>query len=211
MNPPPIGTQVMRIQRGDAAALQAMVAEHLPWIEAQVRRRLSSGIRRDCDTHDFVQEAMIEVLRDGPRFVIEDTQGFRALLLRIVENNLRDRRRHLHRQRRDVRREQALPDDSVLLLDAPVRSITEPPAQAERHERLAWLRLALELLDPEDRDVIRLRDWDGLTFARAGELLGLGEEAVRKRYTRALPRLAQKLELLRRGHWQQTLPDAGGS
>lgn len=207
MTEPPIESEVLAMHRGDPAALQRLVATHLPWIETQVRARLSAAVRRDGDTQDFVQDALIEVLRDGPRFVIDSTAGFRALLLRIVENNLRDRVRHQHRQCRDVRRERELAGDSVLLLDAPARSVTEPPAQAERHERAAWLRLALELLEPEDREVIRLREWEGRTFGEIGATLGVGEEAVRKRYGRALPRLAQKLELLRRGQWRQTLGD----
>ncbi|MFO1077458.1 MAG: sigma-70 family RNA polymerase sigma factor [Planctomycetota bacterium] len=206
-----ITATVLRLHRGDPVALQRLVADHLPWIEQHVRRRLSQQLRRDGETCDFVQEALIEVLRDGPRFVVENVQGFRALLARIVENNLRDRGRHLHRERRDVRRERALPSDSVLVLDAPARSVTEPPVHAERKERSAWLQLALELLGPEDREAIRMRIWDGLTFAAIGAALGIGEEAVRKRYDRALPRLARKLELLRSGEWRSTLPvDDGG-
>jgi RNA polymerase sigma-70 factor (ECF subfamily) len=208
VNDQAIESQILLVQRGDAAALQALVAEHLPWIEAHVRRRLSDFVRRDGDTRDFVQEALVEVLQHGPRFVVHSPAGFRALLARIVENNLRDRARHLCRERRDVRRDRELPADSVLMLDAPARSITEPPEQAERQERAAWLRLALELLAPEDREVVRLREWDGLSFPEIGALLSLGEEAVRKRYVRALPRLAQKLELLRGGQWQKTLPEA---
>lgn len=202
-----ITATVLRLHRGDATALQRLVADHLPWIEQQVRRRLSAHLRSHGETQDFVQEAMIEVLRDGPRFVIENVHGFRALLARIVENNLRDRGRHLHRARRDVRRERALPSDSVLLLDEPARSVTEPPAHAERNERSAWLQLAMELLAPEDREVVRMRTWDGATFTAIGEVLAIGEEAARKRYHRALPRLAKKLELLRRGEWRRTLPN----
>jgi RNA polymerase sigma-70 factor, ECF subfamily len=198
--------QVLRVQRGDVAALQRLVADHLPWIEAHVRRRLSPLARRDGDTQDYVQAALLDVLRDGPRFAIDDPAAFRALLARIVENTLVDRVRYLQRAQRDLRREQPLPGDSVLLLDAAARSVTEPAVRADRNEQQAWLRLALELLGPEDREAIRLRDWDGATFAEIGTRLGLNEEAARKRYTRALPRLAEKLDLLRRGHVSEALP-----
>lgn len=200
-----ITEQVLLVHRGDETALKELVAEHLPWIEQHVRRKLSGVLRRDGETQDFVQEALVDVLRDGPRFVVENRAGFRALLARIVENNLRDRLRHMHRDRRDVRRQRAIPDDSVLMLDEPGRSVTEPPAHAERSERAAWMRLALEMLPPDDREVIRLRIWEGNTFAEIGAVLNLGDEAVRKRYRRALPRLAQKLDLLRKGHWQQSM------
>lgn len=198
--------QLLRLHRDDPTALQQLVQEHLPWLEARVRQRLTPVARRFGDTQDFVQETLVDVLRDGPRFVIDSPAGFRALLLRIVENNLVDRVRYLQRDQRDYRKARALPSDSVLMLDAPARQITEPPTHADRNEQQAWLRLAVELLEPADREIIQLRDWDGCSFPDCATRLGSTEEAARKRYLRALPKLADKLELLRRGQWQRTLP-----
>ncbi len=202
-----VSSLMLLVRRGDQTALQQLLTEHLPWIEQRVRRRLSNLLRRDGDTQDFVQEAMVDALRDGPHFVIENVDGFRALLARIVENNLRDRCRRMKRERRDIRRQRAMPNESVLQLDAPARSITEPPTAAERNECAAWLQLALEMLAPEDREVVRLRVWDGVTFPEIGRVMELSEDAVRKRYRRALPRLAEKLEMLRSGRWESTLDD----
>jgi RNA polymerase sigma factor (sigma-70 family) len=201
-----ITRRLQLVHRGDAAALRQLVAEHLPWVEGQVRRRLTANARVAGDTHDFVQEAMLEVLRDGPRFTIDDANAFRALVARIVENTIVDRVRWAQRGCRDHRRQRALPTDSVLQLDAPLRTITEPPVRAAAAEQQAWIDLALELLDADDRDAIRGRDWEELSFAELGARLGTTEEAARKRYTRALPKLAQKLDALRRGDWQRTLP-----
>jgi RNA polymerase sigma-70 factor (ECF subfamily) len=200
-----ITRQILLLHGGDSGALQRLVADHLPWIEARVRQRLSASLRQEGDTQDFVQETLLEVLRDGPRFAIDSPAAFRALLARIVENTLIDRERYMHRAQRDRRLQRALPTDSVLLLDSPARSVTEPSTHAERAEQRAWLRLALELLEPDDRESIRLRDWEDVSFVEAGERLGISEEAARKRYNRALPKLAQKLDLLRRGRWQDTL------
>jgi DNA-directed RNA polymerase specialized sigma24 family protein len=80
-----ITRQVLSLHRGDAGALEALVEAHLPWIETHVRRRLTPQLRRDGDTHDFVQQALLDVLRDGPRFAIDDVGAFRGLLARIVE------------------------------------------------------------------------------------------------------------------------------
>ncbi|HEX5050442.1 MAG TPA: RNA polymerase sigma factor [Planctomycetota bacterium] len=206
-----ITRKVLLLHSGDAATLQQLIADHLPWIEERVRMRLSPSVRREGDTQDFVQEALVEVLRDGPRFAVENPVAFRALLARIVENTLIDRQRYMHRGQRDRRKQRGLPSDSVLLLDGPAKSITTPSVHAERSEQQAWLRLALELLDPDDREAIRLRDWEELSFVAAGQRLGISEEAARKRYLRALPRLAAKLELLRRGKWQDDLDVSGGN
>lgn len=193
-----ITAQILRVHGGDSEALHELVRDHLPWISAQVRKRMTPLLRRDGDTQDHVQEAMVDVLSSGPHFASDDPAVFRAVLARIVENNLVDRARYLQRGRRDVRRAQALPTDSVLLLDHAGRSVTEPPARADRNEQQAWLTLAVELLEPDDREVIRLRDWNGLSFPDLGSELGISEEAARKRYQRALPRLAAKLDQLRR-------------
>lgn len=181
---------------GDAQALQQLLDAHRVWIEQQVRRRLDAKLRLEADTQDFVQEAVLEVLRDGPRFVVESAAAFRGLLARIVENNVLDRVRYMHRQQRDRRRDRDLASDSVLRLDLAARSMSQPARAAERNERVAWMRLALELLEPDDREVLRLREWDGLSFPQIGERLGTTEEAARKRHVRALPKLAQKLQQL---------------
>jgi RNA polymerase sigma-70 factor, ECF subfamily len=206
-----ITAQMLRVHGGDTEALHRLVAEHLPWIAAHVRRRLTPLLRRDGDTQDHVQDAMIDVLGCGPHFASDDPAVFRALLARIVENNLVDRARYLLRGRRDLRREHALPTDSVLLLDGASRSVTEPPVQAARNEQQAWLALAVELLDSDDRQAIRLRDWSGLSFPELGAELGISEEAARKRYQRALPRLAEKLDQLRRSSGRVGIDDLDGA
>ncbi len=204
-----ITQQVLRLHRGDDAALQQLLTDHLDWIAGQVRRRLGRAARRDGDTEDYVQLTLCEVLRSGPRFACDDPVAFRALLARIVENTLIDRVRYLHRQQRDRRREQGLPSGSVVVLGAFADPATAPPAKVAAQEEREWLRLALELLEPDDRLVVRLRDWEECSFAAVGERLGIAEEAARKRYARALPKLARKLEDLRQGRWQAAA-DAGG-
>ena len=69
-----------RWHQGDAAALHALVQMHLAWIEARVRQRLGPMLRAKAETADFVQEAVVDVLRYGPRFVVSDAVQFRALL-----------------------------------------------------------------------------------------------------------------------------------
>ena len=60
-------------------------------------------------------------------------------------------------------------------------------------------RLDPELLEPEDRQVVMLRQWHEFEFAEIGQRMGLSEDAARMRFQRALPKLARKLEGLRRG------------
>lgn len=184
---------------GDRDALEQLVQRHLPWIAEFVRERLGDGLRQQDETMDLVQEAMIDVMTYGPRFELADEQHFRRLLARIVENNIRDRNRFMRRERRDVGRRCPVPSDSVLQLDPAVRPVTRPPEAAERNERREWIRLAIELLDPLDRAVIRLREFERLSFEEIAERLDAKPNTVRMRFERALPKLVGKLGALRAG------------
>lgn len=198
-----------RWHRGDRGALDEILQRNLPWIVSQVRRRLGEALRTKDETQDLVQEAMLEVLRYGPRFLMSDRQQFRALMCRIVENVLRGRHDWFHAQRRQMAREQPLPSDTLLCLDPPdATSIVRPSQAAQAREREAWVRMALELLDPADREVILLRLWRERSFAEMGAELGLAEDAARMRFRRALPRLHRKIRELRGGRIADALTDA---
>jgi len=141
---------------------------------------------------------MVQVLRYGPRFVIANDAQFRALLLRIVENTLRKQHRRFTARRRDVGRERPLPSESVLHLDAPDATAQTPSQVVDRNERDALIRLAMELLNPEDREVIELRQWEEMPFAEIAKRLGISEAAAQMRHTRAIRRLVKTVRALRR-------------
>ncbi len=186
-----------RWHAGDRGALDTLIERDLPWIRNYVASRLGPLLRARGETQDYVQEAMIEVLRYGPRFVMADKARFRSLLARIIENMLRDKHDWYTAKRRAIQKERPIPSDSILDLDRPRQSVTRPSQAAGRRERESWVRLALEFLDPDDRKVILLRQWDGLSFAEIGERIGLSEDAARMRLKRALPKLAKQVEQLR--------------
>jgi RNA polymerase sigma factor (sigma-70 family) len=167
--------------------------------------RLGDKLRGDFETQDFVQDAVIDVLTYGPRFTVSGEMQFRMLLGKIVENNLRDRARWQGRECRDPERVRPLPTDTVLRLDPPVRSVTRPSEVVEREERRAWVRLAIDLLEAKDRDVIWMRDWERMSFSVIGEQLGIGTNAAHLRYRHALPRLMQKVKYLRGGEVVQAI------
>lgn len=181
--------------------MAALVAEESEFVAEQVRLRLGRQLRRQHDTQDIVQSMLLQALRTAPRFLVSDRDKLRGLLVRMVENALHVQADQQHAQKRDLRREvplQQAPTDSVLDLD-PSSPATDPGRAAERTETREWVRLALELLDHDDRTVVLMRDYEELTFAEIGERLGLAEDAVRMRHRRAMPRLANTLVKLKRG------------
>ncbi|MEZ5967134.1 MAG: sigma-70 family RNA polymerase sigma factor [Planctomycetota bacterium] len=197
--PPPQGNTIALLRRwhgGDREALDELVRRNIDWISRRVQQSLGPELRARFETQDLVQDVMLEVLECGPRFDVDSEQLFRALLARIVTNDICDRHRWVHRQRRARARERARLSDTVLKLDPPVDSVTRPSQVLHRDERRAWVRLALDFLEPEDREVLRLRIWESHSYPEIGEMLGLTADAVRMRTKRALARLAVTFEKL---------------
>jgi RNA polymerase sigma-70 factor, ECF subfamily len=192
-------TLLQRWHRGDQAALHELVRQEMPWLRARTSRRLGPALRPHGDTDDFLHEVLLDVLRYTPRFLVGGREAFRRLVGTILENTLRSQGDFYGRLRRDRAKQLPLPDDSVLLVDASARTATTPSRHAARNEEEAWLRLAIEMLEPADRDVIALREWGGRSFLEVGEQLGISENTARMRFNRALARLADQVEKLRRG------------
>lgn len=202
-----------RWHEGDGSALGELVAQDAAWIADHVHRRLGPLLRRRADTQDIVQHTLVEVLETGPRFVVDDRQHLRALLARMVENVLRYHARYDQQQKRDVRREVpgevsiAAPggSNSVLILSPHAAAGPGPATAAAAAETRDWLRLALELLDPDDRDVIVWREYEGLPFAEIAARQGIAEAHARVRFQRALPKLGKKLQQLQQGQLGKAL------
>lgn len=194
---------LLRWHDGDAGAMAELVQQELPFVRAEVHKRLGPHLRRHHDTDDIIQATLVQALRSAPRFVVSDRDKLRGLLARMTENALLVQAERALAQKRDVRREVSAASRTVLDLDV-ASSATGPEQAADRAETREWVRLALELLAPEDRAVIVLRDYEELGFAEIAARLGIAEDAARMRHRRVRPKLAATLLRLRRG-------DVGGA
>jgi len=193
---------LQRWHAGDPTALPALVEAHLPWLRQHVERRLGPFLRQREDPEDYLQTAVLEFLRDGPRFTVRDAAQFRTLLARVVENTLRDRNDWYRAKRRDLAKNAPLPSESVLALDPGLATSATPSRAAATGEMREWVRLALELLDEDDKRLVVAREFDGRTFADLGAEIGMTENAVRMRWVRAVARLADTMRSLRAGDVQ---------
>ncbi|PIE25239.1 MAG: hypothetical protein CSA62_01460 [Planctomycetota bacterium] len=196
-----------RWQGGDREALSCLLERDLPWIRQQVRQQLGEGLRRGGDTDDYVQEAVLAVLRYGPRFVLSSHAQFRRLMAKIVLNVLRMKHRELHALKRDVERERVLAVDSILYLDPPQQAVARPDRKAEEKEERERLRLALLMLDPEDQEPIALH-WQGLEDREIGERLGISPNTARMRRVRATGRLVKMVHQFNRGELDSLLSES---
>ena len=117
---------------------------------------------------------------------IPDTDMARAWLLaaayRVVGNHYRGRAR----RGRLSARLSGLPSEYPEAADVPVI----------RREEEEAVRRALDSLRGSDRELLRLTSWDGLSHREIGVVLGLKEDTVSKRVSRAQSRLREKFEVL---------------
>ncbi len=194
-----------RWRAGDRDALGVLLSRDLEWIRSFVHRRLGNApARKFGDTDDFVQEAAMRVLREGPRFVLADRGQFRVLLATIVLNVIRGQHRALHALKRTARRELPIGTDSVLMLDPPHRAQQPPDERAAQAEQEEWLRLGFLLLDADDQQLIDLH-WQGKTDAEIGEVVGAVANTARMRRQRAMGRLAETVLDVKAGRIDRVL------
>lgn len=116
-------------------------------------------------------------------------------------------RRVLSNQRRGNRRYQRLARRAGSLG-------ASPPPSADtvvlRHERDREVIDAVHSLSPRDQEVLALIVWDEVPRAQVAALLDISEQAVHKRYQRALRRLERRLSRGSALRDSTRAPDAGG-
>ncbi|MBX3465102.1 MAG: sigma-70 family RNA polymerase sigma factor [Planctomycetes bacterium] len=201
-------TQLLgRWRSGDESALAEVLTRHLPFVRQRVRELLGPALRAKLTSEDVVQDAVLDFLRNGPQFVPANGRQLQRLLSRVVVNTICDHGNWFRAARRSLAGETALTSS----LAAPVDGGAGPAAVAAQAELADRLRLALELLDESDRQLILLREWEKRPFAAIGSQLGLGEEAARAAFRRAMERLRATMAGLRRGEIDRLLDRLDGS
>ena len=101
---------------------------------------------------------------------------------------------HVDTGRRDAGRDVPLPEQSSLLLAGRLLAAGSTPSQRlDRSETARRVRDAVAGLPEADREVLLMRNFEGLSYEEVGAALEIAPAAARKRYGRALLRLQQLL------------------
>lgn len=183
---------VRRVQSGDRDAVEGLLREHLPAVEAFVRRHAGNLVRAKESPSDVAQSVCREVLErlaDG-RVRLQGEAAFKSWLYRAAVLKMMARQRHWQAERRDPGRLRAPADDESA---QPFVEQGTPSRQAALHEDMDRLAAALAMLPESQRDVILLHHVEGLPHREIGERLGLSESNSRVLLSRALARLAGAL------------------
>jgi RNA polymerase sigma-70 factor (ECF subfamily) len=181
-----------RARRGDRAALEALFARHRERLRRAVLLRLDRRLAARVDASDILQETYLEAVRRLPDYFSRAGMPFELWLSWLArEQVLACHRRHLEADKRAVGREvPALPADaSAQFAGAVAGTGSTPSRHAAAAELAERLRLALQQLAEEERDLILWRHFEQLTNRETAQLLAITEAAANKRYLRALQRL----------------------
>ena len=183
------------VDSGDRRQVDRMLDEHREFLRQVVALRMDRQITARVDPSDVVQEAQLEAVRRLDDYLKNPAMPLRLWLRRIVCDRLiMEQRRHIDAQRRSVKREIALPEGSSadighqLLAD-----IASPSGALSRKEIARQVRQAMAELPENDREILLLQNFEGLTSPESAQVLGIEPAAARKRYGRALLRLRQRL------------------
>jgi RNA polymerase sigma-70 factor (ECF subfamily) len=184
-----------RAQAGEPGAPDQLLARHRPFLRQVVELRLDLRLRARVDPSDVVQEAQVDAFRRLPDFLRRRPMPFRLWLRKTAQERLlKVRRRHLEAGRRAVGREVPLPSQSSLVLGQQLLASGSTPSQhLDRAEMARRVSLAVARLPEADREVLLMRNFEGLSNQEIGYLLGLAPAAVSKRHGRGLLRLRQLL------------------
>ena len=86
-----------RAQAGDQEALETLLDRYRPRLQRWARGRLPDWARDLADTHDLVQETLIQAFRKVEGFEIRGDGAFQAWLRQILLNRIRQEIRRASR------------------------------------------------------------------------------------------------------------------
>jgi RNA polymerase sigma-70 factor (ECF subfamily) len=174
-----VATIVERCRRGDALAWEALVRQY----QARVYAVAVHYLRDADEARDLAQDVFVKVYRNLDSFTGE---GFLPWVLRMARNSAIDR----------LRRRKARPPSS----DLPVDESSNLPAPGPSPED-AWLsdarkRLvhrALGRMSEQNREMILLKEIQGMNLNEIAEMLGVPIGTVKSRSNRARLELARRV------------------
>jgi RNA polymerase sigma-70 factor (ECF subfamily) len=184
---------------GDGNSLGALLEQYRPYLTLLARLEIGQRLQGKVDVADVVQDTFLDAARQFPQFRGAEEHELTAWLRRILAGTLAMlMRRFFGTQARDPRLERTLSDEldeSSRALDLGLMAKGSSPSQAaSRREQAVILANALELLPVDYREVIVLRNLEGLTFPEVAVRMQRSSASVERLWARALPRLKRALE-----------------
>ena len=178
-----------------------MLQRYRPWLHLLARMEIDGQFHGKFDASDVVQQTMLEAVRGLPQFrggtEAEMLAWLRQVLAHVLAHEIR---RYRGTQQRDVGREvsldQSLAQSATRLRNMLVAPGTSPSGQAVQHEQEVLLAEVLSCLPADYREVIILRNLQGMEHEEVAKRMDRSAGAVRMLWVRALAQLREEMEKL---------------
>jgi RNA polymerase sigma-70 factor (ECF subfamily) len=158
---------MLDVHHGSREAFEALFERYRTKVWGFFRRRVDDPARAE----ELTQDTFLAILRGAVRY--EPRALFRTYLYGIAFNILSVERRNAKNRR-----------------FAPIEEADALPASSAGPESALWIREAIGRLDPDEREILLLREYEELSYAEIAAVLRLPLNTVRSRLFRA--RLALK-------------------
>jgi RNA polymerase sigma-70 factor (ECF subfamily) len=184
-------------RKGQGESLGALLELYRNYLYLLARTQIDMHLQARANPSDVVQETFLQACSHFSRFRGSSEKELIAWLRQILIHSLaRLVEKQVKAKKRTVRREvslnhfRALMQDSAQRLEeALVSQHSSPSAQAQRRELAALVADQLAQLTPAHREVIVLRNLEGLPFEEVARRMGRSSGAVRVLWLRALEEL----------------------
>lgn len=194
-----------RAELGDDLAMGELLERHRDRLLRVVRFRLDRRLQGRVDPADVLQEACLVAMERMPDYLQDRKLPFFVWLRFLTVQKLLELHRfHLGAKARDAAREVSifrgpLPEaTSAVIASQLLGKHTTPSQAAVRAEIKIQLEEALNDMEPMDREVLALRNFEQLSNGEAARVLEISESAASNRYIRALKRLKVILDRIPR-------------
>jgi len=188
-------------RQGELDPLGQLLRSYQNYLTILAASQLDRRVRRRVSPSDLVQETMLAAHRDFPQFRGRSEPEFLAWLRQVFLSCLRHSiDEHVRAKKRDIRCEVSI-DQTLERLDRSAECLAvqladpgpSPSAAVHRRERAVELADQLAQLKPDYRDVIVLRNLQGLKFEEIAERLERKPGTVRMLWLRAMEKLRQSV------------------
>lgn len=189
------------VRLGDETALTELFQRHRNQLRSMVAFRMDANLRGRVDPSDVIQESFLDLAKRLDEFNLKQEMS-PLVWMRLVamERLMAVHRRHVETQKRDARREVSIDRDiglgatSVSLAAALIGRLSSVSGKLIRAEQKAKLHEMLDQMDQDDREIIALRIFEGVTNGEAAEILQLTKQTASKRFVRAIERLRNTMQ-----------------
>ena len=178
---------IERARIGSIASQNDLLAELRSYLLAIANEQFNERLQGKLGPSDIVQQSMIRAVGNFGDYRGQSEAEFRGWLRQIVINETRQAHRGHAADKRDYRREQELhADESAAAIREPVDQNLTPATHTLALEQSEAIKRLVSQLPENYQTVIRLRNWEELSFEEIAQRTGMSVSGAAKVWYRAL-------------------------